>query len=92
MLEQAFKLYYATEHEIICVASISIYIKIELVSAVQWSLKQAPTGFTDPSLYSCGMHSIVSNGIPWMIHLLDRNSSTFVCFSVAEKKKKMVAF
>lgn len=35
MLEQAFKLYYATEHEMIRVASISIYIKIELVSSVE---------------------------------------------------------
>lgn len=35
MLEQAFKLYYATEHEMIRVVSISIYIKIELVSSVE---------------------------------------------------------
>lgn len=36
MLDQCFRQYYDTEHEIICVASMSIYIKTELV---QWSLK-----------------------------------------------------
>lgn len=92
MLEQAFKLYYATEREIICAASMSIYIKTELVSAAQWSLKQAPVGFTDLSLCSCGMHSIVSNAILWMVHLLDRNSNTLVCYSVAAILTKMVAF
>lgn len=64
MLDQCFRQYYDTEHEIICVASMSIYIKTELV---QWSLKWAPIGFTTPSLYTCRMNFIVSNSIPSLI-------------------------